>query len=181
MANEEITEKIVELAREHGFECIGITTANKLRVRDEVRDMCSADKCKSYDRNWACPPACGTLDYFREEIGKRSSVVVFQTVGDLEDEFDIETMMETSDLHKERIPKFVSDVREIVPDCLVLAAGACTICSECSYPDAECRFPNRSFVSMEASGLVVSDTCTAAGIPYNHGSDHIAYVSCVVI
>ncbi len=181
MIQEEKLAKVVELAKEHGFECIGTTTADKLRVREEVRDMCSADKCKSYDQNWACPPACGTIEHFRDEIAKRKDVVVFQTVGELEDEFDIDTMIDTSELHKERIPEFVKDVREHIPDCLVLAAGACTICDKCSYPDNPCRFPSRMFVSMEASGLVVSDVCTAADIPYNHGSDHIAYVSCIVI
>ncbi len=180
MSMKETIGKIVEVAKEHGFECIGTTIADKLKVREEVRDMCSADKCKRYGKNWSCPPACGTLEHFSEEIAKRRDVVVFETVGELEDEFDIETMMETSDLHKKRIPGFVHDVRQIVPGCLVLAAGACTVCNECTCPDSECRFPDKCFVSMEASGLVVSEVCTAAEIPYNHGSDHIAYVSCVV-
>ncbi len=174
-------ENIEKIAKKHGFECIGRTTADKLNVREEVRSMCAADKCKAYNASWSCPPACGTIEHFREEIAKRNDVVVFQTVAQLEDEFDIDTMMDAAELHSERIPDFINEIREFVPDCLPLAAGACTQCDDCTYPDAPCRFPDEMFVSMEAAGLVVSDVCVAANIPYNHGQDHIAYVGCVVV
>ena len=180
MSNVELIEKIEALAGDIGFECIGHTDASELRVREEVRNMCAADLCHSYDHNWACPPGCGSIEEYGEMIAARESVVIFQTVAELEDEFDFETMMESAETHKDRVQEFNEAVREIIPDCLVLAAGACTICPECSYPDAPCRFPDKRLTSMEAAGLVVSDTCTSAGIPYNHGSDHLAYVSCVI-
>ena len=172
-------ERVEALARVLGFECVGHTTADKLRVREEVRDMCAADLCHAYDHNWTCPPACGSIEEFAEKIAGYGDVVVFETVAEMEDEFDYETMMESADLHKDRMPAFAEDVRKLAPVCLVLSAGTCTVCPECSYPDAPCRFPEKQFVSMEAAGLVVSDVCVAADIPYNHGKNHIAYVSCV--
>ena len=176
----ELGKKIEQLALDHGYSCVGYTTADKLRPTEDVRSMCAAGRCKSYDHSWACPPACGSVEEFAEKIATYKECVVFQTVGDLEDEFDFETMMETSEDHADRMPDFADDVRELVPNCMVLAAGTCNLCKECAYPDEPCRFPEKRFTSMEASGLVVSDTCIAADIPYNHGSDHIAYVSCVL-
>lgn len=180
MAKSELAEKIEKLAMNHGYGFVGYTTADKLEPTEDVRDMCAANRCKSYDRSWSCPPACGTVDEFREKIASYDECIVFQTVRELEDEFDFETMTETIEDHNERLPGFADDVRELAPNCMVLSAGTCTICSECSYPDEPCRFPEKRFTSMEAAGLVVSRTCVAADIPYNHGSDHIAYVSCVL-
>ncbi len=180
MNNPELVEKIEQLATDHGYNCVGYTEAGNLSVTEDVRAMCAANTCHSYDRNWSCPPACGTIDEWRERLTKYSDCVVFETVAELEDEFDIDTMMDANDDHKERMLPFADEVREVAPGCLFLAAGPCTICDECAYPDEPCRLPEKQFVAMEAAGMVVSKVCLAADIPYNHGSDHVAYVSCVL-
>ena len=67
------------------------------------------------------------------------------------------------------------------PTPLFLAAGSCTVCPACTYPDEPCRFPEKAFVSLEAAGLVVSEVCESADIPYYHGKGSISYTSCVLI
>ncbi|MGI6221428.1 MAG: DUF2284 domain-containing protein [Coriobacteriales bacterium] len=177
----QILQRVIELAKTHGFEFVATTTADRLQVREEVRAMCAADSCHAYGRNWACPPAIGGLDEFQAKIDSFSDVVVVETVMELEDKFDFETMMEAEQLHKQRLEAFADEVRGIVDECMPLGAGTCTLCQECTYPHAPCRFPERQIVSMEAAGLVVSDVCNAADIAYNHGSDHICYVSCILL
>ena len=82
---------------------------------------------------------------------------------------------------KERVLELHKLLSESFPEARVLSSGTCTLCKPCAYPDEPCRFPDRAMVSMEAAGLVVSDVCTQAGIPYNHGKQTIAYSSCVLI
>ena len=176
----QLVQQIVDLTRAQGFEFVATTTADRLEVREEVRAMCAADTCHAYGKSWSCPPAAGTLDDFRERIASYHNVVVFETVMELEDEFDFETMMEAEQEHKRRLEALVAEARGVA-DCLPLGVGTCKICPECTYPDEPCRFPERQIVSMEAAGLVVSDVCNAAGIAYNHGSDHICYVSCILL
>ena len=98
-----------------------------------------------------------------------------------DDDFDIEAMMDAEALQKERVGELHALLMKEVPEARVLAAGTCTLCKKCSFPDEPCRFPDQAMVSMEAAGLVVSDTCTAAGIPYNHGKLTLAYSSCVLV
>lgn len=168
---------------EAGFDCFGEVDAAALEVRDEVRDMCASGVCHQYGRNWACPPACGDLDVFRLIIGSCSRGIVFQTVGVLEDEFDGEAMMDAEALHKRRT-EALSDALAAAglgaERCLVLSAGTCTRCKPCAYPEP-CRFPGRRLVSMEAAGLLVTDACNAAGVPYNHGRLTIAYTGCALL
>lgn len=184
------TESLVslgkELASETGFECIGSMEAAKLEVRPEVRDMCAADRCRSYARSWTCPPACGELEGYRKAIEGRRAAVLVQTVAELEDDFDFEGMQDAAKLHEDRFRSFASAVRERWDardggEPLFLGAGACTFCPECSYPESPCRFPDQAHVSMEAAGLVVGDTCRAASIPYNHGPQTACYTGCMLV
>ena len=174
-------ERIEQIARECGFECFGWAPASKLKTRQEVRDMCAAGRCQIYGHSWACPPACGDIEYFQNRINEYSDCLIVQSVGELEDEFDFETMIETEATHKERFVAFANAVREVAPDAFFLAAGTCTICKKCTYPDEPCRFPERQLSSMEAAGLVVSDACKEADIPYNHGKGTLAYSSAVLL
>ena len=172
---------IEEAIESIGFDCVGTCSTAGLQVREEVRDMCAAGRCQVYGHNWACPPNCGDLDFFDKFIHDKSTCYVVQTVGQLEDDFDFESMMEAEQLQKERVLKLHELLSNEAPEARILSSGTCTLYKTCAYPDNPCRFPDRALVSMEAAGLVVSDVCTQAGIPYNHGKQTIAYSSCVLV
>lgn len=144
--------------------------------------MCAADRCRSYGRNWACPPTCGSLDHFRALFTSFDACIVFQTVATLEDDFDIETMTRAESLHKQRTLNMCRTLSSqgFGKDTIVLGAGTCTLCSPCAFPDP-CRHPAQRIVSMEAAGLVVTETCEAACIPYYHGLHTIAYSGCLLV
>lgn len=173
---------IEQLAAEQGFDCMGTCSAQDLVVRPEVRAMCAVDKCKVYGHSWACPPACGEIEDFGRQMHTFEHCLVVQTVMQMEDDFDIETMGEAGELQKRRVLDLVEaiDAAGLSADTMTLSAGTCTLCEKCTYPDAPCRFPDKRLVSMEAAGLVVSEVCTMAGIPYNHGPLTIAYSGCVL-
>lgn len=170
------TAKIVERALEAGFTCAAPFDPAELNFRQDVRDMCTSDKCHNFNRNWSCPPACGSIEQWQERVKGYTKGVLVQTVGQLEDSFDIETMQETSEKHKENFQMLAAEMIETYGDVIPLGAGGCTLCKKCAYPEP-CRQPKRAIVSMEASGLWVTEVCNLAGIPYNHGKDTLAYSS----
>ena len=183
-----IIEAIIALAREEGFECVGTVSTDELVVHEEVRSMCAANRCGHYDSNWACPPACGPVDELYAEIMRRPTTIVVQTVGELEDDFDFFNMMEAGEKHNARFHVLADRIRELyqetadaVLEPYFLGAGHCTYCDECTYPDAPCRCPEHSFVSLDAPGFIVAEMCKAAGILYNHGSMTISYTSAVFV
>lgn len=173
---------IEELIAKQGFDCTGTCPASELSVLEDVRDMCAAGKCQIYDHSWACPPACGDIYDFERQMHEFAHCTVLQTVGQMEDEFDVETMMEAEQTQKERIYQLIEDIDAagLSSEVMVLSAGTCRLCNTCTYPDEPCRFPDKRLVSMEAAGLYVSGVCTQAGIPYNHGKNTIAYSGCVL-
>lgn len=174
-------DKIKELALESGFTHVGDLDADLIEVRTEVRDMCAEDKCKSYGKNWSCPPGCGSLSECEDKIRKYKKGFILQTTGELEDSFDFESMTEINQKHGKAIAELAKKVGTIYPDAMVLGAGACTLCKDCTYPDQPCRFPDKMIASMEAYGIVVSDICSANNIAYYYGPNTLTYVGCVLI
>lgn len=172
-------DTVCALAKKAGFTHAAPMKLSTMELRQEVRDMCAA--CSQYGKRWSCPPGCGDLETLRQRFQEYSSGVLIQTVGNLEDVFDAETMMDTEADHKKYLLRLQKELLQEKADVLILGAGCCTLCKECTYPDAPCRFPDKMLASMEACGLVVSDVCRANDVKYNYGPLTIAYTSCVLI
>lgn len=172
-------EEAARLAEGIGFSHWGFFETDGMRFLPEVREMCAANRCHMYDRCWSCPPACGTLEEAKEKAARYSWGILLQTTGELEDDYDGEAMMEAEELQKERFEAFCAKIAD-EEDKLPMGSGACTICTKCTYPDAPCRFPKRMVSSMEAYGLVVSEVCQLADMPYYYGPLTITYSSCVL-
>lgn len=171
--------KIIDEALESGFTLAAPIDVDTIRLMPEVREMCEVNKCTAYGTNWACPPACGTLDECTARIKEYKTGIVVQTTGILEDDFDAEGMMETSKRHDKTFRKFLKYLRENYTEgILPLCAGGCTICPDCTYPDEPCRYPDLMVSPMEGYGILISDLCAKNNIKYNHGRGTLTYVSC---
>lgn len=143
--------------------------------------MCAADKCHQYNKNWTCPPGCGSLEECEGKVRRYQKGLIVQTVGELEDNMDGEGMMETEARHKEAFLRLMEDLKKDYPDLLAIGAGCCTRCKTCTYPDAPCRFPDKKVSSMEAYGMLVSQICKDNSLPYYYGDCTIAYTSCFLL
>ena len=171
---------LISLARQNGFTHVAPVNLSAAVPLDEVRDMCRADRCGCFGKNWACPPRCGSLARAEEEIRRCRSGVLVQTTGSLADEFDYQGMQRLARQHKKAFESFARQARLLHPDCLALTAGACTLCRRCTCPSAPCRYPARRLSSMEAYGLWVSDICRQSGLEYNYGAQTMTYTACVL-
>lgn len=171
---------IKALAKAAGFSVAEDMDPGKLEFLTEVRGMCAADRCCSYDKSWACPPACGELEAITERAARYRKGVLLQTIGQREDSYDFESMMEASAENDRCFFALVDCLTELGLDIFPMSAGTCTRCEKCTYPDAPCRFPDRVFPSMEACGLFVSRVCGDNGVPYYYGEERIAFTCCIL-
>lgn len=171
-------EQWIRIALEEGFTYAKELKMDTIELLPEVRKMCENNTCRAYGKNWACPPACGTLEECGERLKGYSRGIILQTVGEIEDWMDFEGMMEAEKKHKETFDRFVGRVRNQEPDALPVGTGGCRICAQCTYPDEPCRFPEKSFTSMEAYGMEVNRICKNNGLSYNYGPGKIAYTAC---
>ena len=173
-------EELLREAKAAGLSQAGELNVEALVFMPEVRDMCAADRCQHYAKNWRCPPACGSIEDAAVEAANYPIGILVQTIGKMEDDFDYDTIEATSQKHHENFAAFVQTLRSRfgTDKILPMGAGTCTLCEECTYPDAPCRNPDESISSMEAYGLWVSKVCELSGVPYNNGKQTITFTSC---
>ena len=172
---------LIDEAIDTGFSQAGELNVAALKFMPEVRDMCSVDRCHQYGKNWRCPPGCGSIEDAAARAAQYSCGVLVQTIGNMEDDFDYETIQETAETHKSNFAILVGKVKAREHDILPMGAGTCSLCETCTYPDNPCRFPDKSISSMEAYGLWVSKVCELSGVPYNNGKQTITYTSCYLL
>ena len=174
------SEELKKLARECGFDNVCALNVSALEFLPQVRDMCAADRCHSYNKCWTCPPACGDLEEIERRCRDYGQGILLQTIGKLEDEFDAWGMAETEKRHQHSFYEFVGDALKICPAALPMGVGACRLCEKCTWPDSPCRYPDLAFPSMEACGLLVSRVCEMSGMKYYYGRNTITFTSCIL-
>lgn len=172
-------EKWIKTALELGFSAAAPLDIATLIPRQDVRDMCAADKCRAYGKNWTCPPHCGTLAQCQAKMRGYSHGILLQTVGTMEKSIDTKAYRRTEQRHLELFHQFSALVRQVHPNALCLGSGGCRICDQCAFPEP-CRFPEQACSSMEGYGLFVTQVCRDNGVDYYHGEKTITYTACVL-
>ena len=161
---------------------MGAYRANVVSMADAVldpvfRDMCKSNACGNYGRNWMCPPDAGDIDELMAQARGFESILVYQTVGQLEDSYDFEGMMEAAAKHN----AMSLELRELFQqtgfsEMLQLGAGGCHVCKKCAKLTNEpCRYPDKAMASLETYGFNVSELARLAGMKYINGSDTVTY------
>ena len=166
-------------AKTLGFDAAAPFDPAILEARQDVREMCNADKCMIFGKNWGCPPHCGTVQECQEKMHSYQNGILLQTTGHMTKAIDSKCYRETERRHLENFYALADKVREVYPKALCLGAGGCRICKKCAVPE-ECRFPEKAMSSMEGYGLFVTQVCRDAGVPYYYGERTITYSACIL-
>ena len=174
-------QELIEMGEKAGFTHVAPLKVSTIQLMPEVRDMCATNTCGAYGKKWSCPPGCGDLETCRAKVEKYTEGILVQTVGNLEDEMDYETMTETNQKHMETFLKFYEQLRPLYPGMLAIGAGGCKQCQTCTYPDQPCRFPDKLVIPMEAYGMLVSQVCKDNDLPYYYGKCTITYTACFLL
>ena len=174
-------DALIALAEEAGFSHAAPLDAATIDLKPQVRQMCAGNSCGMYGKRWSCPPGCGELEELRQRVAQYSRGLLVQTVGQLEDDFDAQTMMETEKAQKAHMLVLQKKLMERYPNVLAIGSGCCTHCKSCTYPDEPCRFPDRQMASMEAYGMLVTEVCRNNNVKYYYGPCTLAYTGCFLI
>lgn len=174
--------KIIEEVLARGAYKASIIPAREIRTDRAFRDMCKANACGMYGKCYMCPPDVGDIDVLTARLGDYRSVLVYQTVTELEDSFDFETMVEA----RKNLNRTAQDLRGVFAELglkkvLHLGAGGCGVCKPCAKQSGEpCRFPEKALASLEAYGINVNELAKSAGMKYINGQDTVTYFGAVL-
>ena len=186
-ADASLYEGIIAHALAEGAFRAAAVDVEKIETDTVFREMCASNVCGNYGRCWMCPPDVGEIDDLMAELKTYDTALVYQSVGQLEDSYDFEGMMDAAAAHN----RLTQSMRDYVtpaafggqfPKILHLGAGGCHVCETCAKKTGEpCRFPEKALPSLEAYGVNVSKLAAAAGMKYINGQNTVTYFGAVLL
>lgn len=158
----------------------GETSCKDIIFRDEFIAKCAANHCGQYNKKWSCPPAIESVDSYVKRILEHKHILLFSYIGKLEDNYDVEGMDEA----RKQIMKTAYQIKtKFDPknyDYMILGAGSCELCLDCTYPDKPCRHPDLMMIPMEALGIDVYELSKSCDIKYYNGVLTVTYFCAVI-
>ena len=182
MENKELFDRLSALALSLGAYKASVIPVDAVETDAAFRDMCAANACGNYGRNWMCPPDAGDIHDLMAALRTYSFVLVYQTVSALEDSYDFEGMMEAGVAHNKLMITLRDRMSaENLSRVLHLGAGGCRMCEVCAKRTGEpCRHPDLAVASLETYGINVSKLAVSAGMKYINGRDTVTYFGAVL-
>jgi predicted metal-binding protein len=167
--------RIMTLLKKHAKAYASVNTG-EIRFDPAFRAACESNACGFYGACWMCPPDVGEVNALIAQAKSYDHALVFQTVQEIADSFDIEGMNEASKTHNRLIFQLRRAAKRQGIDCLLLGAGACGGCKTCARKSGEpCVHPDRAVVPLEAAGVDVYHLAKLSGLPYINGKNTVTY------
>lgn len=172
-----------ELALSLGAHKAQTVAVSDILLDPRFRDMCAQNLCGRYGRCWTCPPDIGDIGTLMSEFRTYSRALVYQTVGELEDSFDFESMASAARAHNALALSLRREIEALgITDALHLAAGGCQLCEVCAkVQGAPCNHPEQALTSLEAYGVDVMSLAALAGMKYINGQNTVTYFGAVLM
>lgn len=172
-----IHDKINEFLATDAIHQSALISPTEIPFSEQVREACKLNYCGRYGVCWTCPPGVGEWEMLRDRYLSYSHAMVFTTLHNIEDSFDIDGMNEARKIHEVAEESLLSSISAWKGSFELLGTGSCKICGKCTYPDAPCRFPDKARNSVEACGIDVVALSKKIGINYFNGVNTVTYFS----
>ncbi len=174
---QELIEKIIEL----GAFKAGFVEVEKIVLLEEYRKFCESNACGRYGKSYMCPPDAGEIQDLIKRVKTYKTALVYQTVTELEDSYDFETMEEAGAKTGMMSIAFSAWLKENdYTDFLHLGSGGCKVCETCGkLTDNPCYFPDKAMASLETYGVNVAHLAEIAGMKYINGQDTVTYFGAI--
>lgn len=174
-------QMLVDIALDAGVSKATVISADNIVLSSSFRDICKSNSCGLYGRCWMCPPDIGEIDALMADVRKYQHGLLYQTIAEIEDSFDIEGMQEAAKDHMLVGQRLEAFLMLTLGKHLYLSCGGCRICERCAKLDGlPCREPERAMPSMEGYGIDVYNTCKPTELKYINGQNTVTYFGIVL-
>ncbi len=173
--------ELIALALQSGAKKAAVIGTKDIVLSASFRDICRKNSCGMYGRCWMCPPDIGDIDALMDELRSYSHGLLYQTIYEIEDSFDIEGMSDASVSHALVSQRVNDAVNPLLDRCLHLSCGGCHLCPRCAKLDDEpCRMPDKALPPMEGYGIDVYQTSKPTELKYINGQNTVTFFGIVL-
>jgi len=169
-------QNLIDIALAAGASGTGLAKVADISFNPKFRDACEQNVCGKFGTCWMCPPDVGDINEMISYAKTFENIFVFQTIGQLEDSFDIEGMEDAAKKHNALVATLAKNCNRVLENYLILGAGACHICLSCTKPENKpCAHPKKAIPSLEAYGVAVAELAKISGLAYINGVNTVTF------
>lgn len=173
--------QLIQRAVENGAAKATVIDADHVVLNAAFYDICKSNGCGNFGQCWMCPPDTGDIHELMDKVRSYQHGLLYQTIGELEDSFDIEGMSEAGKEHARTSQRIEAALKPVLGDHLHLSCGGCRLCERCAKRDNEpCRHPDKALPPMEGYGIDVYQTTKGTELKYINGQDTVTYFGIVM-
>lgn len=180
--DKKLFSKLEGMALACGATSTTVISAESIVTSEEFRRICESNGCGKYNRCWFCPPHVGEIDELIAKVREYPFALLYQTIFQIEDSFDIEGMLQAGNDHVEvsqRLQRLWKDT--FGEDAMHLTCGGCHLCENCAKLSEEpCRHPDKALPSLEGYGVDVYQTVRNTSLRYNNGPNTVTYFGMIL-
>lgn len=149
---------------------------------ESFRKICENNQCGCYGKCWMCPPEIGEISDLIARVRTYPRGLLYQTIGTLEDSFDIEGMFAAGKHHAKVSGNLQKQLPELLKGTFLhLGCGGCHLCERCAKRDGQpCRHPEYALPAMEGYGIDVYNTTRTTHLNYINGTNTVTYFGLVL-
>lgn len=175
-------KELVQAALTAGAAKAALIGAEQVVYSESFRKICEGNQCGCWGKCWACPPEIGEVGELVAQAKKYPRGLLYQTIGMLEDSFDVEGMFAAGANHAQvslRLQKRLPGL--LKAPFLHLSCGGCHLCPVCAKRTGEpCRNPEYALPAMEGYGIDVYNTTCTTALKYINGTNTVTYFGLIL-
>lgn len=178
----DLDSRLIAAALAAGAAKAAVISQQQIVLSAGFRKICESNACGNYGRCWMCPPDVGEIETAMAQVRQYSRGLLYQTIGALEDSFDIEGMARCAREHAQVGQRIQQAMPGLLQEpFLHLSCGGCRLCETCARRDNQpCRHPDRALPSMEGSGIDVYNTTRDTPLRYTNGQNTVTFFGLVL-
>ena len=175
-------EDLVAAALTAGAAKAALIGGDQIVYSESFREICEGNQCGCYGKCWVCPPEIGEISDLIARAKAYPRGLLYQTIGTLEDSFDVEGMFAAGANHARVSCRLQDALPELLNQpFLHLGCGGCHLCDVCAKRTGEpCRHPEYALPAMEGYGIDVYNTTLATPLKYINGTNTVTYFGLVL-
>jgi predicted metal-binding protein len=175
-------EALIQAALSAGAAKAALIEADQVVYSESFRKICEANQCGCYGSCWVCPPEIGETGDLIRQAKAYPRGLLYQTIGTLEDSFDVEGMFAAGANHAQVSVRLQKALPLLLGQpFLHLGCGGCHLCETCAKrTDEPCRHPEYALPAMEGYCIDVYNTTRTTPLHYINGTNTVTYFGLVL-
>ena len=180
--SETTAEKLLTAAFEAGF-AASLIPVDQMVFVPEYRQYCEENLCGNYNKNYACPPYCGTPQEMEARTKDYSYAMVLQSRAAVVNAMDPVETAPLKKMHNQKTRELLRKCRKEIlkGDYLAILAGPCNLCSSCRVLEQlPCPMEKERYSCLSAYCIDVARLADTAGLELSWSADQASFFSIVL-